>query len=155
LSEKSYGVDISNTAVQEAKDNIAKHNLSDHINVFQGDILKLSDKINVRADALTILYILHELIGPEYNASEVIKLLKNLRTIFPESKLIVLEVCKQDIFALRKTKSFLAENHLFHYASKQTLLPFDNWKNIFMQSGYRLLEALELRIVGQGFFVLE
>lgn len=155
LSEKSFGIDISSTAVREAIDNIAKHKLSDHINVFQGDILKLSDKVNVSADALTILYILHELIEPENNASEVIKLLKNLKMIFPKSKLIVLEVCKQDTFALRKTKSFLAENHLFHHASKQTLLPFENWKDIFIQCGYRLLEAIELRIVGQGFFVLE
>jgi SAM-dependent methyltransferase len=155
LSEKSYGVDISSTAVQEAVNNMAKHNLSEHINVFQGDILNLGNEINLKADALTILYILHELVGPENNISEVIKLLKNLRTIFPESKLIVLEACKQDTFALRKTKSFLAEHHLFHLASKQTLLPFDDWKDIFLKSGYKILEAIELRIVGQGFFVLE
>lgn len=155
LPEKSYGVDISNAAVQEAINNIARHSLSGHIDVFQGDILNLGDKINVKADALTILYILHELVEAENNISGVINFLKNLRTFFPESKLIVLEACKQDTFALRKTKNFLAEHHLFHLASKQTLLPFGDWKNIFLKSGYKILEAIELRIVGQGFFVLE
>jgi SAM-dependent methyltransferase len=155
LSETSYGVDISTTAVQEASNNIAKHNLSGHINVFQGDILNLGDKINVKADVLTILYILHELVESENNVGEVIKLLKNLRTFFPGSKLIVLEACKQDTFALRKTKSFLVEHHLFHLMSKQTLLTSEDWKNIFLKSGYKVLEAIELRIVGQGFFVLE
>jgi SAM-dependent methyltransferase len=155
LPEKSYGVDISNAAVQEAINNIARHSLSGHIDVFQGDILNLGDKINVKADVLTILYILHELVEAENNISGVIKFLKNLRTFFPGSKLIVLEACKQDTFALRKTKNFLAEHHLFHLASKQTLLPFGDWKNIFLKSGYKILEAIELRIVGQGFFVLE
>ena len=155
LSEKSYGVDISTMAVQEAINNITKHNLSEKIYVFQSDIMNLGDKINVKADVLTILYILHELVESENNVSEVIKLLKNLRTLFPSSKLLVLEACKQDTFTLRKTKSFLAEHHLFHLASKQTLLPFGDWKNIFLKSGYKILEAIELRIVGQGFFVLE
>ena len=155
LSEKSYGVDISSAAVSEASDNIVKHNLGSHINVFQGDILNLSGEVNVKADALTILYILHELVGPDNDISEVIKLLKNLRKVFPMSKLVVLEACKQDTFALQKTRSFLVEHHLFHYASKQTLLPFGDWKKIFLKSGYNILEAIELRIVGQGFFVLQ
>ncbi len=155
LSEKSYGVDISSTAVHEAMTNTAKHNLSQHIHVFQGDILNLSDKMNLKADVLTILYILHELVGPENNTDRIVKLLKDLRAIFPKSKLIVLEACKQDTFALRKTKSFLVEHHLFHLMSKQTLLPFEDWKNIFLKSGYNILEAIELRIVGQGFFVLQ
>ncbi|MGO8988664.1 MAG: class I SAM-dependent methyltransferase [bacterium] len=155
LPEKSYGVDISNAAIKEAIDNIARHNLSGHIDVFQGDILNLGDKINVKADVLTILYILHELVEAENNISGVIKFLKNLRTSFPGSKLIVLESCKYDIPFLRKTKSYLTEHLLFHLVSKQTLLPFDDWKNIFLKSGYKILEAIELRIVGQGFFVLE
>ena len=155
LSEKSYGVDISAEAVQEATGNIAKRNLSEKIYVFRSDIMNLSAEIKVKADILTILYILHELVESETNTEKVIKLLKNLRTLFPGSKLLVLEACKQDTFALRKTKSFLAEHHLFHYASKQTLLPFGDWKNIFVKSGYKILEAIELKIVGQGFFVLE
>jgi len=155
LSEKSYGIDISNTAVQEAINNIAKHHLSERIYVFQSDIMKLSDEIRVKADALTLLYLLHELVEQENNTGEIIKLLKSLRTFFPDSKLIVLEACKYGIPFLRKTKSFLLEHHLFHRVSKQTLLPFEDWKNIFLKSGYKILEAIELRIVGQGFFVLE
>lgn len=155
LSEKSYGVDISNTAIQEAIDNIAKHHLSEEIYVFQSDIRKLSNGIRVNVDALTLVYILHELVEPENNTGEIIKLLKNLKTSFPGSKLIVLESCKYDIPFLRKTKSYLTEHLLFHLVSRQTLLAFDEWKNIFMKSGYKILDAIELRIVGQGFFVLE
>jgi SAM-dependent methyltransferase len=155
LSEKSYGVDISNMAVQEAIDIIAKHNLSKRIDVFESDILKLSDSLDVKTDALTILYILHELVESEDNFDVVIGFLRRLRALFPKSKLIVLEACKQAPFTLRKTGSFLAEHHLFHLASKQTLLTFDDWKNVFKKSGYKLLEATEMRIVGQGFFVME
>jgi SAM-dependent methyltransferase len=155
LSEKSYGVDISNTAVQEAIDNIAKHHLSEQIYVFQSDIRKLGNGIKMNVDVLTLVYILHELVGPENNTVEIVKLLKNLKTSFTESKLIVLESCRYDIPFLRKTKSYLTEHLLFHLVSKQTLLAFNEWKNIFLQSGYKILDAIELRMVGQGFFVLE
>jgi SAM-dependent methyltransferase len=155
LSEKSYGIDISNTAVQEAINNITKHHLSERIYVFRSDIMELGDEIKVKADALTLVYILHELVGQENDASKIIKLLKGLRTCFPGSKLIVLEACKYGVPFLKKTKSFLLEHHLFHQVSKQTLLTFEEWKNIFLKSGYKILESIELRIVGQGFFVLE
>jgi SAM-dependent methyltransferase len=155
LSEKSYGVDISNTAVQDAINNIAEHDLSESINVFQADILNLGDRINVRTDALTLLYILHELVGQEGDTGGIIRLLESLRTSFPGSKLIVLEALKYTTPFLRKAKSFLVEHHLFHLMSRQTLLPFGDWKNIFLKSGYNILEAIELRIVGQGFFVLQ
>jgi SAM-dependent methyltransferase len=155
LSERSYGVDISNTAVQEAINNMAKHHLSDRIHIFQSDIMKLSDEIKMKTDAVTLLYILHELVERDNGAGEIIKLLKSLRTSFPDSKLIVLEACKYGTTFLRKTKSFLVEHHLFHLVSKQTLLTFEDWRNIFLKSGYRILEEIELRIVGQGFFVLE
>ncbi len=153
--EKSYGIDISNTAIQEAIKNIAKHNLGERIYVFQSDIKKLGNEIKMKADALTLLYILHELVERENGGSEIVKLLESVRTSFPGSKLIVLEACKYGTPFLRKTKSFLVEHHLFHLVSKQTLLSFEDWKNIFLKSGYKILESIELRIVGQGFFVLE
>ena len=155
LSEKSYGIDISNMAVQEAISNIAKQHLNERIHVFRSDIRKLGDETKVKADALTLLYILHELVEQENDTGEIIKLLESLRTSFPDSKLIVLEACRYGTPFLRKTKSFLAEHHLFHLVSKQTLLTFEDWKNIFLKSGYKILETIELRIVGQGFFVLE
>jgi SAM-dependent methyltransferase len=155
LSEKSYGIDISNMAVQEAINNIAKQHLTERIHVFRSDIRKLGDETKVKVDALTLLYILHELVEQENDTGEIIKLLESLRTSFPDSKLIVLEACKYGTPFLRKTKSFLAEHHLFHLVSKQTLLTFEDWKNIFLKSGYKILETIELRIVGQGFFVLE
>jgi SAM-dependent methyltransferase len=155
LSEKSYGVDISNMAVQEAINNITKHRLSERIYVFQSDIMELGNDVKMNPDALTLVYILHELVGQENDTSQIIKLLKRLRTYFPGSKLIVLEACKYEVPYLKKRKSFLVEHHLFHRVSKQTLLPFEHWKDIFLKSGYRILDATELRTVGQGFFVLE
>jgi SAM-dependent methyltransferase len=143
LTEKSYGIDISNVAVQEAVTNIAKHHLSERIDVFQSDIMELNDGIKMEADALTLLYILHELVEQENDTGKIIKLLKNLRKSFPSSKLIVLEACRYDTVFLRKTKSFLAEHHLFHLASRQTLLAFEDWKNVFMRAEYKILEAIE------------
>lgn len=155
LTERSYGVDISKTAVQEAINNIAKHHLRERIDVFQSDIMELDDEIRMKVDALTLLYLLHELVGQENDTGQIIRLLESLRTSFPGSKLIVLEACKYGTPFLRKTKSFLVEHHLFHLVSRQTLLTFEDWKNVFLGAGYKILEAIELRIVGQGFFVLE
>ena len=155
LSETSYGIDISNVAVQEAISNITKHHLSGRIHLFQSDIKELRNVTKINPDALTLVYILHELVGQENDTNEIIKILKGLRTSFPGSKLIVLEACKYDVRFLSKRKSFLVEHHLFHRVSKQTLLAFEHWKDIFLESGYKILEATELRIVGQAFFVLE
>ena len=64
LTEKSYGMDISGIVVNAAHDNIEKNNLGTRLSVFQGDITKLNS-INIKPEALTALYILHELKKPE------------------------------------------------------------------------------------------
>jgi len=154
LSKKSYGVDISETAIKEANGNIKRHNLSKRLSVFQSDIRTL-DKLESNPDVLTALYIFHEFIDDEKDLGKLSDILLYLKRNFPTSKLIVLESCKYGPSVLQENKSLIAEHHLFHRLSKQNLLSFQDWKNLFVASDYKILEAIELKIAGQGFFVLE
>ena len=156
LTVKSYGIDISHEAIQEAIKNVTNNNLSGKIDLICADVAQIASiPIETVPDAITALYVLHEFIMRDNPTEKLLEVLLNIRRLFPISKLIVLETCQYSPAELQKSASLIAEHHLFHGCSLQNLLTFEAWKEVFSKAGYRIHMSEEIKMIGLGSFVLQ
>lgn len=151
---KCFGLDVSQEVITYAKDSIEEENLSDKINIFVGDILKL-DKIKIdchEIEAITCMFILHEFFAER---EKIISLLITLKNCFKDKFIIVCELCKQTPENLRKKYNAINEHHLFHNLSNQSLATFEEWCDLFKESGFSIIKKYYFEVASQGIFVLK
>jgi SAM-dependent methyltransferase len=151
---RGYGVDISAEVVELASRRILEAGLADRIQIMVGDIFDL-EPIRTQVgqpDAATSFYVLHEFLwnGPEV----VIDLLRKLRKTFPGMPLITCEITQVQPEQFRRHPSIILEHHLFHDLSQQGSIPRQEWKRIFVESGYSLEEEVRMDFSEMSIFHL-
>ncbi|MCX5715488.1 MAG: class I SAM-dependent methyltransferase, partial [Candidatus Omnitrophica bacterium] len=121
-----YGVDISASALKYAEAKISEHKLQKRIQLIYEDILNVNAFAKIKpqkVDVIISMFVLHEFIDKNDNQNtKIVAMLKNLKKHFPNSWLIVCELCKKKPELLRKRESLIAEHHLFHALSNQRIV---------------------------------
>jgi len=151
---KCYGIDISREAIDCAKEESKKAGKEDVMALEVCSIFEL-DKVKekwIDIDVLTSMFVLHEFLIQ--GRQKVVDLLKNIRRDFPGRYLIVCELCKKRHSLLRKKPTAVIEHHLFHALSKQELITFEEWNELFIDSGYKVSEVRRFDFAQQAYFVL-
>jgi SAM-dependent methyltransferase len=143
-SVRGYGVDISPEVVALAKRRISEEGLSGRIEVMVGDIFNLraiGERMGL-PDAATSFYVLHEFLWN--GRQKVVDLLISFRELFPGISLIACEITQLQPEDLRRKPTIILEHHLFHGLSEQGLVSREGWRDIFSESGFRVLEELRV-----------
>jgi len=148
------GIDISEDAILYAQSEIDKRNLNHKVHVMTGDFFRIDYVKNNCADVdlITCMFVLHEFLSK--GRENVINLLSKLKSSFPDTHLIVCELSKFSPTELRKTPSSIAEHHLFHALSNQTIMTVLEWRKVFKESGYQIIEEKRYDFAGQAYFVV-
>lgn len=152
---KYYGIDISSEAIGHAKE-IAKKMSID--NIVELEICSIFELNKVKRkwpeiDIMTCMFVMHEFLFEGRHI--VIGLLKDIKKNFEGCLLIICELCKQPLETIRKKPTAVAEHHLFHDLSNQLLITNDEWKNLFREAGYDLVEEKRFDFAGQSYFVIK
>jgi ubiquinone/menaquinone biosynthesis C-methylase UbiE len=151
---RGYGIDISQEAVQHARERLAGSPFRDRIVVERGDLFEL-DGFLARwkdVDLMTACDAFHEHL---FEGTEKIdRLLAHCRGKFPGVALLVAEFCRQPHERLRRRATAFVEHHLWHSLTNQVILSADEWRDIFRRAGYRIAEERVFDIVGHGYFLL-
>lgn len=152
-----FGIDKSSAAISDGHKFIRQRGLDARIKLIQNDISNikgLSDTLKQRIDVMTSMYVLHEFAAPS-DVSKIISILTHLKQNFINSYLIICELYKHEPEQLRKNPSLIAEHHLFHALSNQTLLTEKEWCEIFKQTPYKIIDKLRFNQAGQIYFILK
>ncbi|MDH7500687.1 MAG: class I SAM-dependent methyltransferase [candidate division NC10 bacterium] len=151
---RGWGVDLSEEVVALAKRRLLQDGLADRIQIMVGDIFRLGEireKVGV-PDAATCFYVLHEFLR---NGREVvIDLLRQFREVFPGVSFIACEITQLQPEDFRRKPTAILEHHLFHDLSQQRCVPEDQWRRIFSDSGWHIVEDLRLDFSQMSIFHL-
>ncbi|MCX5692559.1 MAG: class I SAM-dependent methyltransferase [Candidatus Omnitrophica bacterium] len=150
-----YGIDISEEAIRHGRERVGSAGKGDKVELAVCNIFNLDD-IMARwydIDVLTSMYVLHEFLSE--GKEKVVELLRGIRKNFPGKHIIISEVCRKSIESLRKNPTAVAEHHLFHALSNQGIITFEEWEELFKESGYKLIEMKRFDFAEQGYFVLK
>jgi hypothetical protein len=98
------------------------------------------------------MFILHEFLGGESN--QILKILESIKKAFPDKPLLICELTKCSLGHLFDYPTGVAEHHLFHYLSNQGLGTIGQWKKIFNQAGYKIIDEVRLNLAEQSIFLL-
>lgn len=144
--KKSYGMDLSPEANEEARKELSRLGMGGRAEIVQGSILNeedlrgLADRISaggidLRNIVATINFILHD-VG--HKAAEAF--LRNYAKIFGDAPLIVTETMKMPMEVLRAHPNYQAMSFQFmHTASGQELFTEPEILALFERCGFRLL----------------
>lgn len=152
---RGIGIDISDDAVRYAQERVKEANLDKQIKIVVGDMfnLKTLPADFKEVDAISIMFALHEFL---YEDSEkVIKFLNQIKSIFPNRYLLIIELLHQSAKKLQLNPSGIVEHHLFHAVSKQGFAKISLWHSLFEISKLKLVEEKIFDFAGQGYFLLK
>jgi SAM-dependent methyltransferase len=152
---RCWGFDVSQEAVDCARQYIRREKLEDRISVFQGDMFDLAEKPEnwPKVEAFTAVDVFHEYL---YGGNErITRLLTTLKKNFPGRALIVAEFCLQPHERLRRRPTAFLEHHLFHNLTQQVILSQAEWEEVFRLSGYQVADRRVFDLVGHGYFLLK
>jgi len=150
-----YGFDYDPDAVRAAEKRIAEANRRGIVHVFQADMFDLETAREKwpKVDAFTAVDVFHEYL---YGGNErILNFLKSLKALFPDTRLLVAEFCRQPHERLRKHPTAFLEHHLVHNLTMQVILSAEEWEDLFNRAGYRIADKRIFNLVGHGYFVLE
>lgn len=148
------GIDISEDAIEYARERVAKTGLNGRIKLSVGDIFNLGvlPEEFKSAELITSMFVLHEFLYE--GIQKVSTILEQIKIAFPNRYLLILELCRRTPEDLRYKPSGIAEHHLFHALSKQGFASFELWKRIFRASRLALVEERRFDFSEQGYFLL-
>lgn len=152
---KGYGLDNSIEAIDYARKFLIREGLSREIKVEVGDIFetKAISALFPEAEALIAIDVFHEYLSE--GEEKIVALLKNILRDFPGIYLVVGEFCLQPEERLKKHPTAFLEHHLFHDLTKQVILSAEDWRRLFDEAGFHIVEEQIFDLVGHGYFVLK
>jgi len=141
------GVDMSASALAAAKANAAQQGVSDRLSFHLGEIgeraLPIGDDVARTVDALTAMFMLHEL--GRGGDGAIVRALSALGAQFAGKLLVALEMPPVDVYALngRPPPAMDAlDYHFIHPLSRQgEPRPRDAWRAIYEQAGMKLVRV--------------
>lgn len=149
-----YGVDKSSAMIEDADSSIRRIGIEERVQLFAADIFELK-KIQPAmqdVDAVTIFFLLHEILFQ--GVEQVIKLLTDLRTLFPNVPVIIFEVNRPTPEEIRKRPGMSAQYIVQHVLSNQRLESSALWKKIFQEAGFYKIEEQHLNLTKTSLFIL-
>jgi isoprenylcysteine carboxyl methyltransferase (ICMT) family protein YpbQ/SAM-dependent methyltransferase len=152
---KLFGIDISPEAIEYGRKKLARQNIELEVcDMF--DIQALKKTGFARGDdpkVITSFFVLHEFAQDGIDC--LIEYFKKIKAGFPSAYLFIFELYLHDWSTLRQTSSPIKEHHLFHYLSNQALVTREDWRKIFNESKYTIVEDKLYTDFGQGYFLLK
>lgn len=154
---RGFGIDVSPIVIECAQKEVASCEVKERIELQQCDIFNISKLPEMwfqKIDVITCMFVLHEFIKDD-NTTKITNLLKEIRLHFKNAYIIVCELYKNSPKQLRRNPSLIAEHHLFHALSNQEILTYEEWKNVFEKTPFKLIEEIKFEPAGQGYFILK
>jgi len=136
-----YGVDNSAEAINCGNEQITEGNLKGRITLFKGNILR--DFVNISGelddiDIITATFVLHELFFEQ--KEKLINFLKGLRERFNNKPLMICENIKQGQRSLYSDPGLYSELQLAHGIVREQQMTREEWKEVFVKSGFNQIE---------------
>lgn len=152
---KLHGIDISREAIEYGRKMLSRKNIDLEVcDIFDIQALKNNGfSQGKEPKVITSFFVLHEFARGGFD--RLIRYLKELRAGFPSAYLYIFELYLHDWGVLRRISSPIREHHLFHYLSNQALVTREDWRKIFNESNYAIIEDKLYTDFGQGYFLLK
>lgn len=148
------GVDIATDSISEGLQRIHDAGLSNRIVLKIADITKpesFSDWLKT-SDVITIMFVLHELL--QKGEGFVVNFLKDLKAkAGNDIYLLIAETPQQKLVDIRNRPTSVAEHHLFHALSHQSILGAAQLRDIVRHAGLEILEDLHFRSFSQHYIL--
>lgn len=139
-----YGVDIAPEAIAAGREQLARHGLSERVQLVAADMFTMDTSFQDvgTVDATTCVYALHEFLSKDNQ--RLITLLQKYRSRFPRTPLVVCEVIHHTPEQLRSKPGGVMEIQLFHLLSNQRLATRAEWQDIFRRAGFTSIDETYL-----------
>lgn len=139
-SATAVGIEPSEGALEEGWNLIRRRGLANRIELVHSDAFGYRSL--VPPDFILFSFVLQEMVG-QIGESAVIRYLEEVRSNFPGTRLLVIEVDYrlEDLKLLRSAIGLGYYNpyYLLHPLTRQELLPTSRWDFIFEAAGYRVV----------------
>lgn len=152
---QAIGIDIDADMISYCRNILAENSYGERIEVAESDMRNLDDlqaagKLDV--DCITAVDTFHEYLWD--GEDQVRDILSHLREQFPQTLFVIGEFCNQPQAALRKRPTAFLEHHLFHDLTNQKIGYADQWRRLFREAGFDIIEEKVFNLVGHGYFAL-
>jgi 2-ketoarginine methyltransferase len=136
----AVGIEPSENVLAEARNVIRTRGLEGRVGLVLSDAS--SYRSAVSPDFFLFSFVLQEILG-QVGEATLIRYLVELRSNFPQARLLVIEVDYRldDLATLRSPIGLGYYNpyYLLHPLTQQELLPASRWDHVFSESGYRVV----------------
>ncbi len=150
-----FGIDNDAETVEYAERRLNDSQHAGRVTVSLGDMFEaqsLAERFP-DIDAITAIDVFHEYLSE--GTDKIVRLLKDLKTHFPNACLVAAEFFKIPRQWLRRIPTATLEHHLCHSLTNQEILPIAQWLEVFEKGGYEIVEKKLLHAVGHAYFVLK
>ncbi len=151
-----FGIDIDADMIAYSQKVLAESTLGNCIEVATADMRNLDDLLaagRLDVDCVTAVDTFHEYLWS--GEEQVRDILTRLRQQFPQALFVIGEFCDQPQAALRKRPTAFLEHHLFHELTNQRIGKADQWRRLFREAGFQIIEEKVFNLVGHGYFALK
>ena len=135
---RGVGVDRSPKACAIARETAWREGLEGRLTIVEADvreIAQLPPGVTAGVDAVTVMFLLHEILRQEGREGTV-RLLGDLaRLVGPGGRLIMVEVAGPSEYAYRPDQLFIPEYELMHEFTHQRLAPRASWEAMLGDAG--------------------
>ena len=152
---RGFGIDIDANMIAYSRNVLAESSMGSRIEVAEADMRNLDDLVaagRLDVDCVTAVDTFHEYLW--HGEDQVRDILTRLRQQFPKALFVIGEFCNQPQASLRKRPTAFLEHHLFHELSNQKIGDADQWRRLFREAGFQMIEEKVFNLVGHGYFAL-
>jgi SAM-dependent methyltransferase len=152
---RGLGIDIDSKMIAYSSEVLGQSTLKGRIEAVEADMRNLDELIaagRTGFDCVTAVDTFHEYLWD--GEEQVRDILSYLRQKFPQALFVIGEFCNQPQAALRKRPTAFLEHHLFHDLSNQKIGDAEQWRRLFRQAGFQIIEEKVFNLVGHGYFAL-
>ena len=150
-----YALDISKIAVDKTYNNLKMKKIKVQKIVCDGKSVSIWHKKIKKTDKnkkilISMWYFLHEI--SKKNKNIIIKFLKSIKKLFPNSHLLIGEIykIKNEVLLTNRHSSIMPEYNFFHEISGQGLLSENDYNSIFKEVGCKIIQQKNFDIIYHG-----
>lgn len=147
------GVEINNDAVKVAKQNIKKANLEDQITIYQGDMANMQPMPGFeKVENFSCFFMGHDL-WPRENCKQVFE---KIHGLFPSLEhFIFCDTYHSSEAHSLETPIFTLGFELIHRAMKQYIPTISEWKELFSETNWEIVQQIGTGIAYSDIFLLK
>ncbi len=137
---RGYGLDPARDAIEAAQCKVKESRLERRIKLYTGEVFAIgamADKLQW-LDAATCIHTLHHYLPGQ--RGRVVALFHSFREAYPGTPLIVCEVVRHSPDELRGSRRGVSELQFLHDLSGEGLLTRAEWRELFAEGGFTMIE---------------